>query len=101
MKGSPFSEEQIIGILREHETGASTEEVCRRHGISSATFYNLWTAPRWQDRLSVLTEIDCNLSSIKRAPQDGVAAAALRTGTAQSCGASGRHANPDNVVNVV
>ena len=39
MKGSRFSEEQIIGLLREHEAGAKTEEVCRRHGISSATLY--------------------------------------------------------------
>jgi len=39
MKGSRFSEEQIIGVLREHEVGANTEEVCRRHGISSATLY--------------------------------------------------------------
>jgi putative transposase len=43
MKGSRFSEEQIIGILREHEAGASTSEVCRRHGISDATFYK-WKA---------------------------------------------------------
>ena len=39
MKGSRFSEEQIIGILREHEAGATTAEVCRKHGISEATFY--------------------------------------------------------------
>ncbi len=39
MKGTRFSGEQIIGVLREHEAGAKTEEVCRRHGISSATFY--------------------------------------------------------------
>jgi putative transposase len=43
MKGSRFSEEQIIGVLREHEAGAKNEEVCRRHGISSATFYK-WKA---------------------------------------------------------
>jgi putative transposase len=43
MKGSRFSEEQIIGILKEHEAGASTSEVCRRHGISDATFYK-WKA---------------------------------------------------------
>ena len=39
MKGRRFTEEQIIGVLREQEAGARTEEVCRRHGISSATFY--------------------------------------------------------------
>ena len=43
MKGSRFSEEQIIGVLRESEARAKTEEVCRRHGISSATFYQ-WKA---------------------------------------------------------
>jgi putative transposase len=43
MKGSRFSEEQIIGVLREHEAGARAEEVCRRHGISSATLYK-WKA---------------------------------------------------------
>jgi putative transposase len=43
MKGSRFSEEQIIAVLREHEAGAKTEELCRRHGISSATFYK-WKA---------------------------------------------------------
>jgi putative transposase len=35
MKASQFTEEQIIGILREQETGAKTAEVCRKHGISS------------------------------------------------------------------
>ena len=43
MKGSRFSEEQIITILREQEAGGRTEEVCRRHGISSATLYK-WKA---------------------------------------------------------
>ena len=39
MKASRFSEEQIIAVLREHEAGAKTPELCRRHGISDATFY--------------------------------------------------------------
>ena len=39
MKRSRFSEEQIIGVLKEHEAGMATAEVCRRHGISPATFY--------------------------------------------------------------
>jgi len=43
MKRSRFSEEQIIAILREQEAGARTEEVCRKHGISSATIYK-WKA---------------------------------------------------------
>ena len=43
MKCSRFTEEQIIGILREQEAGAATADVCRRHGVSSATFYK-WKA---------------------------------------------------------
>ena len=43
MRRSRYSEEQIIGILREQETGVATSEVCRRHGISDATFYK-WKA---------------------------------------------------------
>jgi len=39
MKRSRFTEEQIIGILREQESGQKTADVCRRHGISEATFY--------------------------------------------------------------
>ena len=43
MKRSRFNEEQIIAILKEQEAGMATAEVCRRHGISSATFYK-WKA---------------------------------------------------------
>lgn len=38
-----FTEEQIIAVLKEHEAGAKTSDVCRRYGISEATFYN-WKA---------------------------------------------------------
>ncbi|MBB3980369.1 putative transposase [Rhizobium azooxidifex] len=40
MKKSRFSDEQIIAMLREQEAGAKTADLCRRHGISEATFYN-------------------------------------------------------------
>jgi putative transposase len=43
MRSSRFKEEQIIAILREQEAGAATGDVCRRHGISTATFYK-WKA---------------------------------------------------------
>ena len=39
MRKSRYSEEQIIGMLREHDAGVSTKEVCRKYGISDATFY--------------------------------------------------------------
>jgi len=38
-----FTEEQIIRVLKEHEAGAKTGDLCRRHGISEGTFYN-WKA---------------------------------------------------------
>jgi putative transposase len=43
VKPSRFAEERIIGILREQEAGAKTADVCRKHGVSSATFYK-WKA---------------------------------------------------------
>ena len=43
MKRSRFTEEQIIAILKEHEAGAKTADLCRKHGMSEATIYN-WKA---------------------------------------------------------
>lgn len=43
MKRSRFSEEQIIGILKEHEAGISVSELCRKHGVSDASIYK-WKA---------------------------------------------------------
>jgi len=44
MKRSRFGEEQIIGILKEHQAGLSAKDLCRKHGISDATFY------KWRSR---------------------------------------------------
>jgi putative transposase len=43
MKRKRHTEDQVIGILKEHEAGLKTAELCRKHGISEGTFYN-WKA---------------------------------------------------------
>jgi putative transposase len=46
MKKSRYSEEQILGILKQHEAGVKTADLCREHGISAATFYG------WKSKFS-------------------------------------------------
>jgi putative transposase len=68
MKAKRFSEEQIIAVLKEAEAGAKTKELCRRHGISDATFYN-WKAKYAGMTVSEvrrLKELEAENSKLKR-----------------------------------
>ena len=51
MKRSRFSEEQIIGILKEHEAGVSVADLCRKHGVSDASIYKWKAKVRWDGGL--------------------------------------------------
>jgi putative transposase len=53
MKSKRFSEEQIISVLKESEAGAKTKELCRRHGVSEATFYIYGLLPICKDRSTI------------------------------------------------
>ncbi len=52
MKRARFTEEQIIAVLKEHDAGAKTADLARKHGVSEATLYNwkpssvAWRSPR-------------------------------------------------------
>ena len=52
MKAKRYTEEQIIGVLREAEAGAKTKELCRKYGISEPTFYN------WKTKYAGMTVSD-------------------------------------------
>ena len=68
MKRSRFTETQIVAILKEGDAGASVKEICRRHGISDATWYN------WKSRfggmsaseLKRLREVEEENAKLKR-----------------------------------
>ncbi len=68
MKGKRFGDELIISVLKEAEAGAKTKELCRRHGISDATFYN-WKAKYAGMTVSEarrLKELEAENSKLKR-----------------------------------
>jgi len=68
MKKTRFTETQIIGILKETDAGIPVKEICRKHGISDATYYN------WKSKyggmsasdLKRLKEMERELSQLKR-----------------------------------
>ena len=68
MKRSRFTETQIVSILKEVDAGRKVKEICRRHGISDATYYN------WKSRyggmsasvLKCLKELESELSQYKK-----------------------------------
>ena len=68
MKKARFTETQIIGILKEADAGMAVKEICRKHGISDATYYN------WKSKyggmsasdLKRLKEMERELSQLKR-----------------------------------
>jgi len=68
MKGSRFSESQIFSILRETESGSLVKDVCRKYGISDATYYN-WKSKYGGMSVSELKrmkEMELELSRLKR-----------------------------------
>jgi len=68
MKKSKFSESQIVSILKEAESGIKVDDLCRKHGISSATYYN------WKSKyggmeasdLKKMKELEAELNQLKK-----------------------------------
>jgi putative transposase len=69
---SRFSEEQIIGILRQHEAGVATSQLCRDHNVSAATFYK-WKAKfggMQVDEAKRLRQLEAENAKLKRVVAD-------------------------------
>lgn len=68
MKKSRFTESQIVGILKEADAGMKVSELCRKHGISDATYYN-WKAKYGgmsASELKRMKDLETELSQLKR-----------------------------------
>ena len=85
MKRNRFTEEQIIGILKEQEAGSKATDLCRQHGVSSATFYKWKTKYGGLDvsearRLKALEDENAKLKKLlAEAMLDGAALRELLT----------------------
>lgn len=74
MKRTRFSEEQIIGVLKEAEAGAKAADLARRHGVSEATIYN-WKSKYGGLEVSEarrLKELECENAKLKRLLADAM-----------------------------
>jgi transposase-like protein len=99
MKRKRFSEEQIIAILREHEAGAATADLCRKHGMSSASLY-AWKAKYGgmdvsdAQKLRALEAENAKLKRVSRIcwQKNGDARAEARSRRASDSGASDERA---------
>ena len=72
MKKTRFTEAQVIGILNEQQSGIKVSELCRKHGISDATFYN-WKSKyggMTVDELKRLKELEQENFRLKRIVAD-------------------------------
>ena len=93
MKRARFTEEQIIGVLREHDAGAKTADLARKHGVSEATIYN-WKAKfggmdvAWAKRLRQLEDENAKLK--KLLAEQMLGAAALRELLSKMVGPAGQ-----------
>ena len=70
MKRSRYTEEQIIGILKQHQAGLGAKDLCRKHGISDATFYKWRSKYGGMDvsdarKLKALEEENCKLKKLR------------------------------------